>query len=127
NEFDSRKYTLLGIKWYNYLWYPLVIYLILIEAFFIASYGYERIKILFSLPEFSLSSIFINALSFPALIGLVLIYFSFVGSYQILANTQDYVNTTKGKIILFGLLITLVPAISFGLTYLSFYLESLFR
>jgi hypothetical protein len=127
SDFDNRKYSLLGIKWYNFLWYPIVMYFILIEGFYIASYAYETIKILFSLPEYSLSSVLINLLSFPALIGLFLIYLSVIGSYQIITDSSEFVSTTQGKILLFCLLIIIVPPVSFGLTYLSFYLESLFH
>lgn len=125
SNYDNRKYSLLGIKWYNFLWYPIVMYFILIEGFYIASYAYETIKILFSLPEYNFSSILINLLSIPALIGLFLIYLSVVGSYQILTDSSEFVSTRKGKVILTCILIIIVPSVSFGLTYLSFYLESL--
>ncbi|GJQ61167.1 MAG: hypothetical protein SCALA702_02200 [Melioribacteraceae bacterium] len=127
SNYDNRKYSLLGIKWYNFLWYPIVMYFILIEGFYITSYAYEIIKILFSLPEFSLSLILINFLSMPAFIGLFLIYLSVVGLYQILSDSSEYVSTMKGKVILSCLLIVVVPPVAFGLTYLSFYLESLFN
>ncbi len=39
-NFDNRKSSSLGIKWYNYFWYPFVMYFILIEGFFIASYAF---------------------------------------------------------------------------------------
>ena len=34
--FDEKKHSILGIKWYHYLWYPVIIYLILIQGFFIS-------------------------------------------------------------------------------------------
>jgi len=126
-NFESRKFSLLGIKWYHFFWYPFVMYFILIEGFYIFSYGYEKVKILFSLPRYSLSTILINLRSFPALLGLGLIYLSINGSYQIITDNSKFVETTKGKVILMSLLIIVAPLIALGLTDLSFYLELVFH
>lgn len=36
--FDSRKHTLLGIKWYHYIWLPIVLYLIVIQGSYVGLY-----------------------------------------------------------------------------------------
>ncbi|PWT79774.1 MAG: hypothetical protein C5B58_12880 [Acidobacteria bacterium] len=40
-HFDSRNYTLLGIKWYHYLWLPIVIQLLLVQTAWISLYAFE--------------------------------------------------------------------------------------
>jgi hypothetical protein len=43
-HFDSRKYTLLGIKWYHYFWIPIVMFLILLQGSFYGIYFLEWVK-----------------------------------------------------------------------------------
>jgi len=40
-HFDSRNYTLLGIKWYHYLWLPIVIQLLLVQTAWACLYAFE--------------------------------------------------------------------------------------
>jgi hypothetical protein len=44
-HFDARRFSLLGIKWYHYLWLPLVVYLWLIQMSWAVFYGLEWLKI----------------------------------------------------------------------------------
>ena len=36
--FDSRRHTLLGIKWYHYIWLPILMYLIVMQGSYIGLY-----------------------------------------------------------------------------------------
>src|SRR5262249_45834048 len=43
-HFDSRRFTLLGIKWYHYLWLPILIQLLLTQASWAVLYGFEWLR-----------------------------------------------------------------------------------
>jgi len=43
-HFDSRRFTLLGIKWYHYLWLPVLIQLLLVQASWASLYGFEWLR-----------------------------------------------------------------------------------
>jgi hypothetical protein len=43
-HFDSRRFTLLGIKWYHYLWLPILIQLQLSQASWAFLYGFEWLR-----------------------------------------------------------------------------------
>lgn len=44
--YDSRKHSLLGIKWYHYLWFPFVLYLIVLQGSFSGFYFLTWLKAL---------------------------------------------------------------------------------
>lgn len=43
-HFDSRRFTLLGIKWYHYLWLPILLQLQLTQASWAFLYGFEWLR-----------------------------------------------------------------------------------
>ena len=43
-HFDSRRFTLLGIKWYHYLWLPILIQLQMTQASWAFLYGFEWLR-----------------------------------------------------------------------------------
>ena len=43
-HFDSRRFTLLGIKWYHYLWLPILIQLLLTQGSWAFLYGFEWLR-----------------------------------------------------------------------------------
>ncbi len=43
-HFDSRRFTLLGIKWYHYFWLPILIQLQLTQASWAFLYGFEWLR-----------------------------------------------------------------------------------
>src|SRR6266496_2936994 len=43
-HFDSRRFTLIGIKWYHYLWLPILIQLQLTQASWAFLYGFEWLR-----------------------------------------------------------------------------------
>jgi hypothetical protein len=43
-HFDSRRFTLLGIKWYHYLWLPILILLQVNQAVWAFLYGFEWLR-----------------------------------------------------------------------------------
>lgn len=45
-HFDSRKYSLLGIKWYHYIWVPIVLYLIVLQGSYAGLYFLTWVKAL---------------------------------------------------------------------------------
>jgi hypothetical protein len=46
-HFDSRRFSLLGIKWYHYIWLPLPLYLWLIQASWTVFYGLEWLRMVY--------------------------------------------------------------------------------
>jgi hypothetical protein len=44
DHFDSRRFTLLGIKWYHYFWLPVLIQLLLIQVSYSFLYGFEWLR-----------------------------------------------------------------------------------
>lgn len=43
-HFDSRRFTLLGVQWYHYLWLPILIQLLLTQASWTFLYGFEWLR-----------------------------------------------------------------------------------
>ena len=43
-HFDSRRFTLLGVKWYHYLWLPILIQLLLTQGSWAFLYGFEWLR-----------------------------------------------------------------------------------
>jgi hypothetical protein len=44
-HFDKRRYTLFGIKWYHYLWLPVLLYPILLQTAWVLDYGLSWIRL----------------------------------------------------------------------------------
>lgn len=45
DHFDSRSHTLLGVRWFHYLWLPFLIHLLLIQFAWAGYYGLEWLKV----------------------------------------------------------------------------------
>jgi hypothetical protein len=43
-HFDSRRFTLLGVKWYHYMWLPILFQLLLTQASWAFLYGFEWLR-----------------------------------------------------------------------------------
>jgi hypothetical protein len=48
-HFDSKKHSLLGIKWYHYTWIPIILYLIMMQGSFSGLYFLTWVKALWKL------------------------------------------------------------------------------
>lgn len=120
--FDERKYSILGVKWYHYIWTPFIIYFILIQGFFVAFYVLEKMYFLFQLPEYSLAGIIFNILASLAAISIYVSYKALTNSYKILSGIEySHTNSEKVKKLigyLFGF-----PILSLAIQFGTYYLE----
>ncbi len=66
-HFDKRPHTFLGIKWYNHLWVPLVLYAIVLESAWAVDYGLAWVRAQWA-AGFGLWA-FISSLFLMAIIG----------------------------------------------------------
>lgn len=121
-DFDERKHSILGVKWYHYIWSPFIIYFILIQGFFVSFYVLEKIYFLFQLPEYSLSGIIPNILASLASISIYVSYKALTNSYKILSG-NEYSQTNGEKVKkLAGYLIGF-PVLSLAIQLGTYYLE----
>jgi len=94
-HFDSRKYTLLGIKWYHYFWIPIVLQLILVEGSYAGLYFLTWLKALWK-AGFSIFNWIIPGIFTLALWGtLYLMGIGMMKAYLILAGFEEI--PSKGK------------------------------
>lgn len=120
--FDERKYSILGVKWYHYIWTPFIIYFILIQAFFVSFYVLEKMYFLFQLPKYSLSGIIPNILASLASISIYVSYKALTNSYKILGGIEySQKNSAKVKKLI-GYLIGF-PILSLAIQFGTYYLE----
>ena len=121
-SFDERKYSILGVKWYHYIWTPFIIYFILIQGFFVSFYVLEKMYFLFQLPEYSLAGIIPNILASLASISIYVSYKALTNSYRILSGIE-YGRTNGEKVKkLIGYLIGF-PILSLAIQFGTYYLE----
>ena len=92
-HFDSRPNTLLGIKWYHYLWIPFVLHPIVMQASYIGLYFLFLYKELFR-SGFMLSITFIFVMLIYG--TLYLMGIGLWKAYRALAGLEEY--TSKGAI-----------------------------
>ncbi len=120
--FDERKHSILGVKWYHYIWTPFIIYFILIQGFFVSFYVLEKIYFLFQLPKYSLAGIIPNILASLASISIYVSYKALTNSYKILSGSE-YCHTNGEKVKkLIGYLIGF-PILSLAIQFGTYYLE----
>ena len=94
-HFDSRKYTLLGIKWYHYIWIPIVLQLILLQGSYAGLYFLTWLKALWK-AGFSIFHWIIPGIFTLALWGtLYLMGIGIMKTYLILAGFEEV--PSKGK------------------------------
>ncbi len=97
-HFDSRKYTLLGIKWYHYIWIPIVLHLIIMQGSYAGLYFLTWIKALWK-AGFSIFRWIIPAIFTFALWGtLYLMGIGIMRTYLILAGFEEV--QPKGRVVI---------------------------
>ena len=93
--FDSRKHTLLGIKWYHYTWLPIVLYLIVLQGSFAGLYFLTWLKALWKF-GFSFFGSIIPTIFTAMICGtLYLMAIGVQRTYLILAGFEEV--TSKGS------------------------------
>ena len=93
--FDSRKHTLLGIKWYNYTWLPIVLYLIVLQGSFAGLYFLTWLKTLWKSGFSFFGSIIPSIFTFMIYGTLYLMAIGVQKTYLILAGFEEA--SSKGK------------------------------
>ena len=89
-HFDSRPRSLLGIKWYHYLWIPIILFLVLKQGAYVGLYFLVWLKALWKTGmSFKIFSYIIPAIFTIALYGtLYLMGQGIINSYRILAGFE---------------------------------------
>lgn len=95
--FDSRRHSLLGIKWYHYTWIPIVLYLIVMQGSYAGLYFLTWVKVLWKLGPSSLFLWAIIPMIFTAMLygTLYLMATGVKKAYVILAGLEN--TPSKGK------------------------------
>jgi hypothetical protein len=121
-HFDSRRYTLLGIKWYHYIWIPIVLHLILLQGSYAGLYFLTWLKVLWK-AGFSIFQWIIPGIFTFALWGtLYLMGIGIYKAYLILAGLESV--PSKGKAFIKVLQYAIgFPLIAAALQYLIEYLH----
>lgn len=94
--FDSRKHTLLGIKWYHYTWLPFVLYFIVLQGSFAGLYFLTWLKALWKSGFSFLGSIIPAIFTFMIYGTLYLMAIGVQKTYLILAGFEEV--TSKGRV-----------------------------
>jgi len=116
DHFDSRPRTLLGLKWFHYLWTPIIIHLAVMQTSYAVPYIFPWFKAAFK-AQFSILAWFIPGVVTAILFGtLFLIWNGLSKAYLILAGFQKV--DSKKKAFLHLLLYSIVlPGIGAFLEY----------
>lgn len=93
--FDSRKHTLLGIKWYHYTWLPIVLYLIVLQGSFAGLYFLTWLKALWKTGFSLLGSIIPTIFTLMIYGTLYLMAIGVQKTYLILAGFEEF--SSKGR------------------------------
>lgn len=87
-HFDSRNYTLLGIKWYHYLWLPIVIQLLLVQTAWTSLYAFDWFRNTWR-AGMSLISIVPSLFAFAILCTISIMVQGAVRAYEILSGIEE--------------------------------------
>ena len=88
-HFDSRKHTLLGIRWYHYIWIPFVLNLIIMQGSFAGFYFLTWVKVVWK-AGFSIFGSIVPAIFTLMLYGtLYLMGIGVIKTYLILAGFEE--------------------------------------
>lgn len=93
--FDLRKHSLLGIKWYHYIWLPLVLYLIVLQGSFAGLYFLTWLKALWKSGFSFFGSIIPTIFTLMIYGTLYLMAIGVYKTYLILAGFEEF--TSKGR------------------------------
>jgi hypothetical protein len=127
-HFDSRRGALLGIRWYQFLWLPILIHLMVTTAAFGGVYGFQWLTAAWktSMSLFGIVPVFFLI---AMLATLQLLGNGALGTYQALAGFDDRSGTsTFRRVLKFGLGYTVLTALAqSGITLGHYGLATLLR
>jgi hypothetical protein len=86
--FDARRWSLLGVKWYHYLWIPFVVHLVLIQTAAVGLWGLDWMLIAWRSGAAGVGSLLPTAFAAVLLGTLALSYTGLQRAYGILSGTQ---------------------------------------
>lgn len=130
NHFDSRRWSLLGIKWFHFIWITLFLYFVMIQTSFVALYGFEWMKALWRSDVGFLSLRSIVPTLFTAMVWgtLFILWFGLSKSYMALSGMDEIQSTWARALTVlkygFGAFI-LSAALQAGISYLHYGLVKL--
>src|SRR3989344_2260415 len=89
--FDSRRQSLLGIKWFHYFWIPFLVYLVMMQTSFIALYGFQWQKMMWRADVGFLSLSYILPAVFTLMVWgtLYIMWFGMFKSYLALSGMEE--------------------------------------
>jgi len=132
DHFDSRPHTLLGIKWYHYLWIPIIFYLISMQASYVGLYFIGWLKVLYkSSSDFSMLTVIVPGIFTAALWAtLYIMWLGLSKAYYILAGYTE--NLGRGRSFLLVLKYVIIyqvvaVACQTGIEYVHFYVSKWVR
>lgn len=89
--FDSKRGSLLGIKWFHFVWITLFLYLVMVQTSFIALYGFEWMKALWRSDVSYMSLRSIVPAVFTAMVWgtLYILWLGISKAYMVLSGMED--------------------------------------
>ena len=129
-HFDSRRGTLLGIKWFHFMWIPLLVYIAMVQTSFVALYGFEWMKALWRADVSFISFTSIVPTVFTVMVWgtLYILWFGMFKSYMALSGMGEIPSSGARAIAVLkygiGALI-LSAALQAGIAYLHYGLAKL--
>lgn len=93
-HFDGRRGTLLGVRWYQYLWIPFVLHLVIAQTFWAVLYGLPWVMLLWRASER-----FLYMIPFLFMMGiwgtLVLVWLGVSKAYFALTALEEYESRSR--------------------------------
>ncbi len=127
DHFDARRKTLLGVRWYHYLWIPIVLHLMIAQTFWAGLYGLQWVVVAWRAGQ-SMMSLVPMAFMLGIWASLWLTWMGASRAYAALAGFEAYSSSsTVAKLVIknalgLPLLAALIQA---GITLLHFGLAKL--
>jgi len=89
--FDSRRWTLLGIKWFHFIWIPLLVYIVMMQTSYVALYGFQWLKAMWRADAsfISVSSIVPTVFTLMVWGTLYIMWFGMFKSYMALSGLDE--------------------------------------
>lgn len=126
-HFDSRNYTLLGIKWYHYLWLPIVIQLLVVQTAWTSLYAFEWFRNAWR-AGMSLISIVPSLFAFAILWTISITVEGVFRAYKVLSGLEEIPSARSRAfhVLKYGLGLPLLAAIlQAGISFLHYGLAKL--
>ena len=128
--FDKKKYSLLGIKWYHYLWFPFFTYFVLTQSFAVLFFMIDKFLFFWTSSARGMKFLIPSILGVIISISIVFYYTSLIISYKILSGITaiDYnKNKFQNYFKPFFAFPVLAIVVQYGVYYLEYYFYNLFN